>query len=419
MSQHDHGITRNKPDGLHVDTNQHRPASLSHTGGDYWCESFTKELRKAGLVETPDAVFPWVSRRHDENRIAVFKLTNQGRELAKKSVPLSDSGAKLPKAQLDALEAGMDRLRSQAKEADGDLKSQLLGFRLPPPDSPYYRVSKEGSFPWSKRRLVILWGLGVRDQAIAPGHPDAAAFGYLRRFEATERGLGAILRWLLIALLLLLLLLAAFEISREDKDKGANPSSSSGNGSGLGGSSTGTGGQTFGGGGQGGGTTNGSNNGSSSSGNGSGLGGSSTGTGGQTLGGNGQSSGTTNSSNNGSSSSGNGSGLGGSNIGTGSQTSEPNPHTPTSLTGLSVSISARIQSPNADGTLRTEIAVSLSPINTKITRVEWTVGGVRYQEKTPRITPNLAAGRYEVRAEVYIRDEYKPLVALTTITVTR
>lgn len=440
MSEQNSGIIRKRKEGLLVDTNHHGPASLSHTGGDYWCESFTAELRKAGLLETKEAVFPWVSRDQKNHRYAVFRLVNNERELSRKSVPLSGSGAKIPNSQLDALEAGMKRLRERANETDGDLRTQLKDFRLPPPHSPYYRVTREGFFPWSRCRLVILWGLRNQEHTATPGHPDAAAFGFLRNFEAPERSWLDKLRWFLLAPLFLVLL--ALIVSGLTDEKNYSPprtsewdtTSSNDGSSGIrDGGTTGLGPKIS--------PHDGGEPGgpiepkvipgeSPNSGGPGKPGGSTTRTEiiisppvvdppntrtepglipGEPF---------------------NGSDP---NEPPDSKTKIPSPGDgerkrwpevvdappPPHWSGISVSIASQILSPNADGTIRTKLGVSAHPSDKKITRVEWIVDNKSHPERGPNITLNLPEGRHEVRAKVHIENHSVPFDVASTISVAR
>jgi len=147
-----------KNTGIHLASHEYTPLKVA-TSGVYWDADFQNLLRSQ---EGSDRARFFPRAELTPNGV-LFSLTDQGRELAADSKPMTRR--KLPPRELDRFVdammnfqklADVSQTTSQAPPPDPTKIAFIKTFRLPDPDlqPESYRLAG----PWFDQRLIVLWG---------------------------------------------------------------------------------------------------------------------------------------------------------------------------------------------------------------------------------------------------------------------
>lgn len=147
-----------KNTGIHLASHEYTPLKVA-TSGVYWDADFQNLLRSQ---EGSDRARFFPRAELSPNGV-LFSLTDQGRELAADSKPMTRR--KLPPRELDRFVdammnfqklADVSQTTSQAPPPDPTKIAFIKTFRLPDPDlqPESYRLAG----PWFDQRLIVLWG---------------------------------------------------------------------------------------------------------------------------------------------------------------------------------------------------------------------------------------------------------------------
>jgi len=147
-----------KNTGIHLASHEYTPLKVA-TSGVYWDADFQNLLRSQ---EGSDRARFFPRAELTPNGV-LFSLTDQGRELAADSKPMTRR--KLPPRELDRFVdammnfqklADVGQTTSQAPPPDPTKIAFIKTFRLPDPDlqPESYRLAG----PWFDQRLIVLWG---------------------------------------------------------------------------------------------------------------------------------------------------------------------------------------------------------------------------------------------------------------------